>query len=71
MSRRSWSCLVLLAALLLAGCETIQPTEESSEDTPAKEVELPRGPVPGGNVRSNPYYPPLSSEVERADYRFW
>jgi hypothetical protein len=73
-----WTALgyALLAILLVAGCQTAPaddgpPTARPAATpaaAPAGEEALPRA---GGNVRSPPCLPPVPSEINTADYRYW
>jgi hypothetical protein len=66
---------------LLAGCETApaggEPERLYSEGDAAAGGDGAAGPgdddrrPEGGNVRSTPFHPPVPSEIERADLRYW
>ena len=57
---------VLVDALEILN-EALTPPVEIAEEKAHSEEPLP----PGRNVRSSPFFPRLSSEVERADHRYW
>jgi len=69
MKLRRPSLLVLaISCLLFAGCQTTEAPPGQDADGTESTAERRKE---GGSVRSSPFNPPVPSEVERADYRFW
>ena len=54
--------MAALSLVFAGGCETTSTGGGEATGGARKE---------GGNVRSNPFHPPMPSEIERADYRYW